>query len=131
MTSPIAIAIAPSVIRLNVWPNIRISSTVIVSVSGMAVALIAVMRRWRRNSRRMMMARIAPISIASRTECTASLTSAAWSYTSLTCTPGGSDFESVAIALATLSAMAMLLPPVCRVMFTSAAGRPSPATMRT
>ena len=62
ITSPIAMAIAPSVIRLNVWLNIRISSTVIVSVSGIAVALIAVMRRWRRKSSRMITARTAPIS---------------------------------------------------------------------
>ena len=52
ITSPMAIAIAPSVIRLNVWPNSRISSTVIVSVSGIDVALMAVMRRWRRKSSR-------------------------------------------------------------------------------
>ena len=45
ITSPIAIAIAPSVIRLNVWPTSRITNTVIASVSGIDDALIAVMRR--------------------------------------------------------------------------------------
>ncbi len=38
---------APSVIRLNVCPNADINSTVIASVRGMAVALMAVMRRCR------------------------------------------------------------------------------------
>ena len=50
ITSPIAIAIAPSVIRLNVCPTQLITNTVIASVSGIDVALIAVMRAWRRKS---------------------------------------------------------------------------------
>ena len=106
-------------------------NTVIASVSGIAVALIAVMRRSRRKSSRMTTARIAPMSIASRTECTASVTSEAWSYTALTRTPAGSDFEIAAIVCATLSEIAIVLPPGCRVMLSSAAGRPSPATTRT
>ncbi len=50
ITRPIAIAIAPSVIRLNVWPTSDITNTVIAIVSGIDVALIAVMRAWRRKS---------------------------------------------------------------------------------
>jgi len=34
ITRPIAIAIAPSVIRLNVWPMRLITKTVMASVSG-------------------------------------------------------------------------------------------------
>jgi hypothetical protein len=56
MTSPIAIAIAPSVIRLNVWPMRDMTNTVIASVSGMDDALIAVIRPCRRNSSRMITA---------------------------------------------------------------------------
>ena len=44
ITSPIAIAIAPRVIRLKVWPMRLITNTVMASVRGIAVALIAVMR---------------------------------------------------------------------------------------
>ena len=79
ITSPIAIAIAPSVIRLNVWPTRAMMKTVIAIVSGIDEALIAVMRPWRRKTRRIMTASAAPISIASRTDFTASRTSAAWS----------------------------------------------------
>ena len=78
-----------------------------------------------------MTASAAPISIASRTDVTASRTSDAWSYTALSRTPGGSvRRESPRMTPATLSAIATVLPPICRVMLSSAAGLPSPATMR-
>ena len=77
ITSPIAIAIAPSVIRLNVCPTSDITNTVIAIVSGIDDALIAVMRACRRNSSRTTTASTAPMSIASRTDFTASRTSAA------------------------------------------------------
>ena len=48
ITRPIAIAIAPSVIRLNVCPTRDMTNTVIAIVSGIDDALIAVMRAWRR-----------------------------------------------------------------------------------
>ena len=131
ITSPIAIAIAPSVIRLNVCPSTCIRNTVAASVSGIAVALIAVMRRCRRKSSSTITASAAPISIASRTELTASRTSDAWSYTGTSLTPGGNDLASCAAACATLSATATVFPPICRVMLMSAAALPSPATMRT
>ena len=54
ITSPMAIAMAPSVIRLNVWPSSDMTNTVIASVSGIDDALIAVMRPWRRKTSRMM-----------------------------------------------------------------------------
>ena len=72
-----AIAIAPSVIRLNVCPNQRINSAVMASVSGMAVALMTVIRRCRKNTSKIAIAITVPISIASRTEETASRTRAA------------------------------------------------------
>ena len=78
-TSPMAMAIAPSVIRLKVCPSNCITKTVIASVSGMDAALMAVMRPRRRNSSSTMVARTAPMSIASRTDRTASRTSPAWS----------------------------------------------------
>ena len=77
ITRPIAIAIAPSVIRLNVCPSSDMTNTVIAIVSGIDDALIAVMRAWRRNSSRMITASTAPMIIASRTDFTASRTSAA------------------------------------------------------
>ena len=77
ITSPIAMAIAPRVIRLNVWPITLMTKMVTASVTGMEVALMAVMRPWRRNTRRTRTARAAPTSIASPTERTASRTSAA------------------------------------------------------
>ncbi len=131
MTSPIAIAIAPSVIKLNVCPSSRITNTVIASVSGIEVALIAVIRPCRRNTSSTRTASAAPMSIASRTELTASRTSCAWSYTGLTCTPGGNVGATVAMIREMLSAIASELPPSWRVILMSAAGRPSPAMMRT
>ena len=77
ITRPIAIAIAPSVMRLKVWPNSRMRNIVTARVSGIAVALMAVMRPCRKKSSRMITANSAPISIASRTALTASATSAA------------------------------------------------------
>ena len=50
MTMPIAIAIAPSVMRLNVWPTSDITKTVIAIVIGIDDALIAVTRAWRRKT---------------------------------------------------------------------------------
>ena len=44
ITRPIAMAIAPSVIRLNVWPTSDITKTVIAIVSGIDDALMAVIR---------------------------------------------------------------------------------------
>ena len=79
ITSPIAIAMAPKVIKLNVWPMSDITKTVIAIVIGIDDALIAVMRAWRRKSSRMMTASTAPMIMASRTELTAARTSAAWS----------------------------------------------------
>ncbi|OLC96756.1 MAG: hypothetical protein AUJ00_03540 [Gemmatimonadetes bacterium 13_1_40CM_3_70_6] len=108
-----------------------ITNTVTARVSGMAAALIAVMRPWRRNSSSTSTARAAPTSIASRTERTASRTSAAWSYTGFRCTPGGSVGAIAATIRATLSASASVLPPTCRVTLIRAAGFPSPAMMRT
>ena len=131
MTMPIAMAIAPSVIRLNVCPTSDITNTVMASVSGMDAALIAVIRPFRRKMKRITIARIAPISIASRTDFVASRTSDAWSYTGLSVTPAGSVLRRVAAAASTLSAIATVLPPTCRVMLSNAAGLPSPATMRT
>ena len=79
ITRPIAMAMAPSVIRLKVWPRARMAATVMMRVRGMLVALMAVMRPWRRKRNRTITARMAPMSMASRTPCTASRTSAAWS----------------------------------------------------
>jgi hypothetical protein len=62
---------------------------------------------------------------------TASRTSAAWSYTGLSLAPGGSVARSDRAMLATLSAIATVLPPGCLVMLRSAAGLPSPAMIRT
>src|SRR5207249_3165145 len=90
MTRPMAIAMAPRVIRLNVCPNNHITKIVMTSVSGMDDALTAVIRPWRRKSRSTTTASAAPISMASRTAVTASRTSAAWSYTGVRRTPGGS-----------------------------------------
>ena len=131
ITSPMAIAIAPRVIRLKVWPMRLITNTVTASVRGIAAALIAVMRPWRKNSSSTRTASPAPTSIASRTARTASRTSAAWSYTGLRRTPGGRLGARVAAIRATLSARRSVLPPTCRVMLISAAGRPSPAMTRT
>jgi len=75
ITMPMAMAIAPSVIRLNVCPTSDITNTVIASVSGIDAALIAVMRALRRKMKRMMTANTAPMSIASRTDLVASRTS--------------------------------------------------------
>ena len=44
ITSPIAIAMAPSVIRLNVWPIRYMAKTLIASVRGIDDALMAVIR---------------------------------------------------------------------------------------
>ena len=44
MTRPMAIAMAPSVIRLNVWPIRYMAKTLMANVSGIEEALIAVMR---------------------------------------------------------------------------------------
>ena len=77
ITRPIAIAIAPSVIRLNVCPMSDMTNTVIAIVIGIDEALIAVMRAWRRKNSRMITASTAPMIIASRTDFTASRTSAA------------------------------------------------------
>ncbi len=131
ITRPIAIAIAPRVIRLNVWPITHITNTVTASVTGIAAALIAVMRPWRRNRSSTSTASTAPISMASRTEWTASRTRAAWSYTRLRCTPGGRLGASAATMPATLSATSRVLPSTCRATLMSAAGLPSPATLRT
>ena len=79
ITKPMAIAIAPSVIRLNVWPIRYIANTLMASVKGIDDALIAVIRAWWRKSSRMITARTAPIIIASRTDFIASRTSAPWS----------------------------------------------------
>ena len=79
ITRPIAIAIAPRLIRLNVSPVTHITNTVIAIVSGIAVALTAVMRPCRRNTSSTTTASPAPISIASRTDATLSRTSDAWS----------------------------------------------------
>ncbi len=127
ITRPMAMAIAPNVMRLNVWPTRRITNTVIMSVRGIDVALIAVMRACRRNTSRINTASTAPTSIASRTERTASRTNEAWSYTALSRTPGGSVACTCAAIAATLSAISSVLPPICRVMLSNAAGRPSPA----
>ena len=131
ITSPIAIAIAPSVMRLKVCPMRLITNTVTASVSGIDAALIAVIRPCRRNSSSTVTASAAPISIASRTELTASRTRAAWSYTGFKRTPGDRVGASPATIRATLSATASVLPPICRVMLIRAAGLPSPAMMRT
>jgi len=77
MTNPIAIAIAPSVIRLNDCLIRLITNTVMAIVSGMDAALIAVILACRRNSSSTSTASAAPMSIASRTAWTASRTSAA------------------------------------------------------
>ena len=77
ITRPIAIAIAPSVIKLKVCPRTLITNTVMASVSGMDAALIAVIRPWRRNTSSTSTASAAPTSMASRTELTASRTSEA------------------------------------------------------
>ncbi len=53
------------------------TNTVIAIVSGIDDALIAVMRPWRRNANSTMIASTAPMIIASRTDFTASRTSAA------------------------------------------------------
>jgi hypothetical protein len=74
ITRPIAIAIAPSVMRLNVWPTIHMTSTVIASVIGIDAALIAVIRHRRRNRNSTTTASIAPTTIASRTDSVASRT---------------------------------------------------------
>ena len=76
ITSPMAIAIAPSVMRLNVCPIRYIANALIASVSGIDEALIAVIRAWRRNNSRMMTARMAPMIIASLTDFIASRTNA-------------------------------------------------------
>ena len=131
ITRPIAIAMAPRVIRLNVCPIAHITNTVTASVTGIAAALMAVMRPWRRNRSSTRTASTAPIRIASRTERTASRTRAAWSYTRLRWTPGGRVGASAATIPATLSATSRVLPSTCRATLMSAAGRPSPATMRT
>ena len=55
------------------------TNTVMISVSGIEVALTAVMRPWRRKASRIITASTAPTIIASRTDRTASRTSAAWS----------------------------------------------------
>ena len=60
ITMPIAIAIAPSVMRLNVWPPIDMMKTVIAIVIGIDDALIAVMRACRRKISSTIMARTAP-----------------------------------------------------------------------
>ena len=106
ITMPIAIAIAPSVMRLNVWPTSDMTKTVIAIVSGIDDALIAVMRACRRKMSSTITASTAPMSIASRTDLTASRTSAAWSYTGLRLTPGGSVLRTIAAMRATLSAIA-------------------------
>src|SRR6267143_483624 len=62
-----------------------------------------------------MIASTAPISMASRTDATASRTSSAWSYTALSRTPGGSDGAMALTISATLSAIATVLPFNCRV----------------
>ena len=77
ITSPIAIAIAPSVMRLKVWPSRAMTPTVIASVSGIDEAAIAVTRALRRKTSSTSTASTAPISIASRTDVRASRTSAA------------------------------------------------------
>src|SRR2546429_326167 len=89
ITSPMAIAIAPRVIRLNVCPRSDITKIVMTRVSGMDDALTAVIRPRRRNRSSKTMASAAPISIASRTALTASRTRDAWSYTGLSRTPAG------------------------------------------
>ncbi len=76
ITRPMAIAIAPRVIRLNVCPIRDITKIVMTSVSGMEDALIAVIRPCRRKRRSTTTASAAPTSIASRTARTASRTSA-------------------------------------------------------
>ena len=125
ITSPMAIAMAPSVIRLNVWPSRLITKTVMARVSGIEVALIAVMRPWRRKTSRISMASTAPISIASRTERTASRTSDRLVVDRLELHTGAAACgRNDAITRATLSAMATVFPPICRVMLISAAGRP-------
>jgi len=76
ITRPMAIAIAPSVIKLKVSPSRDIAKTLIARVRGIDDALIAVMRAWCRKSSRIITARMAPMIIASRTDLMASLTSA-------------------------------------------------------
>ena len=132
ITRPIAIAIAPSVIRLNVCPMSHITNTVIASVSGIDAALIAVMRalpqeheqddhrehradehrvahgrRGIAHERRLVVHRLERHARGQRLR------------------------AASPPRFSTLSAMATVLPPTCRVMLSSAAGRPSPATMRT
>src|SRR5438093_1012313 len=106
MTRPMAIAIAPSVIRLKVCPSSHITKIVMTRVSGMDDALTAVIRLWRRKRRSTMTASAAPTSMASRTALTASRTSDAWSYTSLSRTPGGSVGARARVTPATLAALA-------------------------
>ena len=77
ITRPMAMAIPPRLMRLNVRPISFIPNTVIAMVRGMARALMAVIRPWRRNARRTKTARSEPRIMASRTDFTASRTSAA------------------------------------------------------
>ena len=89
------------------------------------------MRVWRRKTSSTSTASTAPMIIASRTDDTASRTSSAWSYIGVRRTPGGSVRRTEAAMAAMLSASTTVLLPIWRVMFSRAAGRPSPATMRT
>ena len=56
ITRPMAIAIAPSVIRLNVCPTSDMTNTVMASVSGIDAALMAVMRQLAQEEKRMITA---------------------------------------------------------------------------
>ena len=67
MTSPIAAAIPPSVIRLKLWPNSLIARIVISTVIGMTAVATNVMPASQRNRKRIATARISPKTIASHT----------------------------------------------------------------
>jgi len=86
------------------------TNTVIARVSGMDVALMAVMRPWRRKTRSTMTASVAPISIASPHRLHGFADQLGLVVHGFRCTPGGNEGATVSMIRATLSASASVLP---------------------
>ena len=133
ITSPMAIAIPPRLIRLKVRPMSFIPNTVMAMVSGMLAALMAVMRPWRRKSEEdeHRQERADEHGVAHRADRLAHqrrlVVDALDAHARRACV----GLQRAPWSAATLSATASVLPPAWREMLTSAAGRPSPRIRRT
>ena len=130
-SSPIATAIPPSVITLMdrcvpvIWPQIRNTSVVITSESGIAVSVMNVVRKFSRNKNRMMTTRTAPITRASPTlKIPRSIKFLSRNSSELITMSAGRDDSASANALARLSVSERVSTCGCFTTVNTTPGRP-------